>query len=65
MSFDSYYSMVIRQQEVARTELLRADANAAQITRRIGRLRRTAARATRTLPQPVRFGGTMQLRRTR
>ncbi len=65
MSFDPYHSIVIRQQELARAELLRADANAAQIADCIGRLGRTAAQATRILRRAASFGATMQLRRVR
>jgi len=65
MSFDPYYSTVIRQQELTHAELLRADANAAQIADYIGRLGRTAARAARTLRRAASLGATMQLRRAR
>jgi hypothetical protein len=65
MSFDSYCSIVIRQQELTRAELLRADAQAAQIADWIWRLGRTAARAARILRQAASFGATMQLRRVR
>jgi hypothetical protein len=65
MSFDPYYSIVMRQQELARAELLRADANAARIAYRIGRLGRTAARATRIPRQAASFGAAMQLGRAR
>jgi hypothetical protein len=65
MSFDSYHSIVIRQQELARAEVLRADANATQIGEWIGRLKRTAAQATRSLRQAASFGTTMQPRRAR
>jgi hypothetical protein len=64
MSFDPY-SIVIRQQELARAELRRADANATQIADCVGRLGRIAAEATRSLRQAASSGATMQLRRTR
>jgi hypothetical protein len=65
MSFDSYYSIVIRQQELVHAEVLRADANAAQIGEWIGRLGRTAANAAHILRQAANFGAVMQLRRVR
>lgn len=64
MSFDPY-SIVIRQQELTRAELRRADANAAQIADCIGRLRRIAVQAARCLRRAASFGPTMELRRTR
>ena len=65
MSFDSFYSIVIRQQELTRAELARADAQAAQIADWIWRLGRTATQAARILRQAASFGATMQLRRVR
>lgn len=66
MLFDPYYySMVIRQQELTRAELLRADAQVAQTANWIRRLGRTAAQAARIPRQAASFGATMQLRRTR
>jgi hypothetical protein len=65
MSFDSFYSTVSRQQELTGAELLRADAQAAQIADWIGRLGRTAAHAAHILRQAANFGATMQLRRVR
>lgn len=56
MSFDLYYySMVIRQQELTRAELLRADAQVAQTANGIRRLGRTAAQAARIPRQAASF----------
>lgn len=65
MSFDSYQSIVIRQQELTCPELLRNDARAAQMADWIWRLGRTAAQAARILRQAASRGATMQLRRAR
>ena len=66
MSFDPYnYSTVIRQQELTRAELLRADAQAARIADWVWCLGRAAAQAGHILRQAVSLGATMQPRRTR
>jgi hypothetical protein len=65
MSFDPYYSIVTRQQELTRAELRSADANADRIADWIWRLGRIAAQAARILRPAASVEATMQLRRAR